>query len=197
MSSKAKKQRYKKKKSVGDCIFLGFYFILNFALYLGCIMQEISEYFLSLFLIFNGIIALFVVAYFKYSKSGRKYLKYSFSQLNSLSGEEFEMFLKAHFIKLGYRVSLTPKSGDFGADLILKKNGEKIIVQAKRYKNSVGISAVQEVIGAKAYYKGNKALVVTNSYFTPAAKELAGKTGVILWDGKILSSVMKGKKYKI
>jgi restriction system protein len=197
MSSRVKKQRYRKKKSTGDCIFLGFYFLLNFALYIGCIILDLADIFLSFFLVFNGIIILLTIGISKLVKSGRRYLKLDFSQLNSLSGEEFELFLKAHFTKMGYSVSLTPKSGDYGADLILKKNGEKIIVQAKRYKGSVGISAVQEVIGAKAYYKGKKALVVTNSYFTPAAKELASKTDVTLWDGKILLSVMKGKRPKI
>ncbi|TBX57954.1 restriction endonuclease [Bacillus mycoides] len=47
---------------------------------------------------------------------------------------------------------MTKGSGDFGADLILKNNSEKIIVQAKRYKNKVGIQSAQEVIGAKRYY---------------------------------------------
>ncbi|WP_176521379.1 restriction endonuclease, partial [Priestia megaterium] len=58
------------------------------------------------------------------------------------------------------------------------------VIQAKRYgsKNRVSISAVQEVYGAKAYYKANQAWVVTNSYFTKQAKELAAACDVTLVD---------------
>ncbi len=39
---------------------------------------------------------------------------------------------------------LTPETGDYGADLVLSKDGRKIVVQAKRWKNVVGIEAVQQ-----------------------------------------------------
>lgn len=80
-------------------------------------------------------------------------------------------YLKALFQQLGYKPHVTQKSGDFGADLVMKGK-DKIVIQAKRYgiKNRVSLSAVQEVYGAKAYYKANQAWVVTNSYFTKQAK---------------------------
>jgi len=64
------------------------------------------------------------------------------------------------------------------------KGKEKIVIQAKRYgvKIWVSLSAVQEVYGAKAYYKANQAWVVTNSYFTKQAKELAAACDVTLVD---------------
>jgi hypothetical protein len=37
------------------------------------------------------------------------------------------------------------------------------------------------------YYSCNKAIVITNSQFTEAAKKLAERTGVVLWDRKILA----------
>lgn len=55
-------------------------------------------------------------------------------------------------------------------------------MQCKRYKGKVGISAVQEVLGAKGYYKADKAMVITNSYFTPNAIKLANANDVELWD---------------
>lgn len=102
--------------------------------------------------------------------------------IDLMSGEEFEKFLQRNFVKEKYSVKLTPKTGDYGADLILKKNKDTIVVQAKRYKSSVGVSAVQEVLAAKGYYNANKCLVVTNSIFTPNAKTLAKVNNVILWD---------------
>lgn len=106
--------------------------------------------------------------------------------VDKLTGEEFEEYLFNLFKNLGYEVELTPASNDYGADLILTKGNEKIVVQAKRYSAPVGISAVQEVIGAKNYYKANKCMVVTNNYFTPNAIELAKSNDVELWDRDIL-----------
>ncbi|HEY9569713.1 MAG TPA: restriction endonuclease, partial [Metalysinibacillus sp.] len=73
-------------------------------------------------------------------------------------------------------------SGDYGADLILHKDGQKIVVQAKRYKNNVGIRAVQEIIPAVAYYKADVAWVVTNSYLTKQAQNLADSNDVVIID---------------
>ncbi len=112
----------------------------------------------------------------------KKYLKSPLSEIDVMYGEEFEKYLKYHFEKMGYKVKLTPKSNDYGADLILKKDGDKIVVQAKRWSESVGNTAVQEVVAAKAYYKANRAMVVTNSYFTSNARNLAHVNNVELWD---------------
>ena len=64
-------------------------------------------------------------------------------------------------------------------------NGEKkIVVQAKRYERNVGIAAVQEVVGSIAYYKADRAMVVTNSNFTKSARDLAKRNEVELWGRK-------------
>lgn len=104
------------------------------------------------------------------------------NKIDIMSGEEFEQYLMYNFQKMGYRVKTTPVTGDYGADLILSKNGTKICVQAKRYKNNVGNSAVQEIVAALAYYKCDYGMVVTNSYFTSAAKTLAKVNNIELWD---------------
>ena len=74
--------------------------------------------------------------------------------------------------------SRTPYQSDFGADFVLTWNGAKMAVQAKRSRRQVGIAAVQEVVAAKAYYGCEKAMVVTNSYFTEQAIILARANGV-------------------
>ena len=71
-----------------------------------------------------------------------------------------------------------------------KKRGKKIVVQAKRYDKNVGIAAVQEVIGAVAYYDADGAMVVTNQYFTKNAYNLAKQNNVILWTRKELKEKM-------
>lgn len=101
-------------------------------------------------------------------------------QVDKMTGVQFEDYLRILYTSAGYQVKMTPASGDFGADLILEKGGNRIAVQAKRYKTSIGIKAVQEVASAKTHYKANEAWVVTNNKFTKAAETLAESTGVKL-----------------
>ncbi|SDE75650.1 Topoisomerase DNA binding C4 zinc finger [Fontibacillus panacisegetis] len=75
---------------------------------------------------------------------------------------------------------MTKAAGDFGADLIIQKDGKKIVVQAKRYSKNVGIKAVQEAQAAIAHYGASEAWVVTNSDFTAATYDLAKSNRVRL-----------------
>ena len=103
-------------------------------------------------------------------------------QVDQMSGREFEEWVAQLYRKLGYTVQLTPQSNDFGADLIVKREGKMNAIQTKRYKNKVGVKAVQEIVAAKPHYKAHEAFVVTNNYFTAPAQKLAKSNGVILID---------------
>lgn len=106
--------------------------------------------------------------------------------IDKMDGTSFEILLMLIFRNLGYRVSLVGGAGDYGADLIMKRYGRKIVVQAKRYKNNVGVHAVMEVHAARRYYRATDAIVVTTAYFTKNAKNLADGCGVRLYDRDIL-----------
>lgn len=126
------------------------------------------------------------------NKTSSQYLSSNIQIVDRMTGEEFEEFLKAHFEKLGYKVDTTPKSNDYGADLVMDKDGYRTVVQAKGWVNKVGIEAVQQIIGAKAYYKANKCIVITNNYFTPNAVNLAASNKEVdLWDRKVLIKMME------
>lgn len=101
-------------------------------------------------------------------------------EIDKMDGHTFEKYLKSLFMTLGYKAIVTQSSGDFGADLILEKNNMRIVVQAKRYSNNVGISAVQEAHAAIPFYKAHQAWVVTNAGFTKSARQLASSTNVRL-----------------
>lgn len=112
------------------------------------------------------------------------------SNLNSIDdhdGKEFEHAIALVYEKIGYRTSLTNSTGDFGVDVIAEKNNERLAIQTKRYKGTVGVKAVQEVAGGKIYYKATEAIVITNSFFTPQAKKLAETLGVKLINRKRLA----------
>lgn len=64
--------------------------------------------------------------------------------------------------------------------MVVKKNGVKTVIRAKRYSNNLGIKAVQEAQAAIAHYGASAAWVVSNRYYTEAAKELAKSNKVRL-----------------
>ena len=101
-----------------------------------------------------------------------------------MDGHEYEHRVAAYLRGHGYTgVTVTQASGDFGADVIAHKGGRKYAVQCKYYSSPVGVAAVQEVTAAKAHYRCNAAMVVTNNTFTAAAKRLAQENSVLLLEG--------------
>ena len=182
-----KTTKYKKKQQnhfaqLIACIIIGLiiagasYFILQDLKYFNSTLIISIE--IGIVLVLIGWVILNRIIKFIKTKT----YKSTMYKIDRMTGQEFEIVLKKYFEKRGYRVETTPTSNDYGADLILHKGGIKTIVQAKRYKNSVGNSAVQEIVAAKAFYKAKKCLVITNSYFTKNAQNLAKVNGVELWD---------------
>lgn len=111
-------------------------------------------------------------------------------EVDNMDGRKFEHYLGTLFQTQGFRVQVTPESGDYGADLVIEKDGTRIVVQAKRYKNNVGVKAVQEVKAAIAHYKAHTAWVVTNSGFTEAAEKLAKSNDIRLIGRRELVGMM-------
>ena len=142
------------------------------------------------------VIAFLIFFFFKYLVSSileSIYRKSRIKDVDKFTGEQFENWLKVLFEDYGFQVEKTKRTGDYGADLILKKGNDKIAVQAKRYKGNVGVKAVQEVIGSAKYYGCNGAVVCTNSYFTENAKNLAKANEVILYDRDKLIELSLGR----
>lgn len=137
-----------------------------------------------------SLILRFIISYYKKRTKYEKFISSSINIVDKMKGEEFEEFLLAHFNNLGYKGHITAKTKDYGADLILTKNNEKIVVQAKRWIKKVGIEAVQQIVGARAYYKASKCIVISNNYFTQNAVNLAKSSNVQLWDRKKLLDII-------
>lgn len=127
----------------------------------------------------------------------RRVLRYCIRDIDTLSGEEFERYLYLFYKKHGYRVKLTPPTHDYGADLVVRYRGKKVVIQAKRYSDRVGIKAVQEVIGSMAYYKAKHGMVITNNYYTKSAYELARVNGITLVGRKALIKMINEQRPSI
>lgn len=177
-----KKYYYKKNSNPFIFFFLliVLFFFSKYKLFSKLQMKDLIFYvfLLTIFL----IVFVFILSWlFSYIKK-RKYLNSNLYTIDKMNGIEFENYLKSHFQKLGYNVKKTTTTNDYGADLVCFKNGEKIVIQAKRYSGKVGIKAVQEIVSAKGFYGACKAIVVTNSYYTKNAITLASANQVELWD---------------
>lgn len=147
----------------------------------------------SMFAILAFIAFLLLWKISKRIRRSRKLKRTRIHQIDQMTGEEFEQFLGTFFKKRGYKVSYTAQSGDYGADLILKDGRETIVVQVKRYASTVGVKAVQEIIGAVRMYEASEAWVVTNNYFTKQAINLANMNDVYLIDRDQLIELLSEK----
>lgn len=93
--------------------------------------------------------------------------------IDRMSGTEFEEFVAAQLRIAGYSVAPTASTGDYGVDLIAKKDGVRMAVQCKRLVKAVGVAAVQQVVAGALHHGCNRTVVVTNQTFTKAARRLA------------------------
>jgi len=116
----------------------------------------------------------------------------SISNIDSLSGIEFEEFVANYFRYMGYSTATTPKTGDNGLDIIASKHGVSLGIQAKLYYNhNISNSAVQEAFSGKSYYKCDFSMVITNWKFSKPATRLAEELKVILIDRNDLSHLIR------
>jgi restriction system protein len=126
-----------------------------------------------------------LVGIFKDVRSSREFkkiakLKQSTDQIDTMSWQEFEIFVAKWLKHEGYDNVRITEYYDLGVDIIAKKDGITWGVQVKHYRNFVGINAVRQVVPALNLYKCEKAMVVTNSYFSRPAKELAASLNCVL-----------------
>jgi restriction system protein len=104
--------------------------------------------------------------------------------INNMTGAQFEIWCKDLLQRSGYtQVKGTAVTGDYGADLTaICPQGIKTVFQCKRYSGKVAQGAVREAYAARNIYGCPKSAVITNNYFTEAAKVLARSCGVLLID---------------
>lgn len=125
-------------------------------------------------------------------ETGRRLLlSNDITSIDLMEGYEFEEYLKSLFFYGEYSVEVTQKSRDYGADLILVRGQDKIVVQAKRYNKTVGSKCVAEIVGAIKHYMATEGWVVTNSHFSEQAETLARENHVRLIDREELMEISK------
>lgn len=107
--------------------------------------------------------------------------------LMDLSPSDFEDLVSNLFSRMGLETRLTRASRDGGVDVVAFDTrpvlGGKVVIQAKRYKNTVGVSAVRDLYGTMLNEGASKGIIVTTSSYGPDAYEFSKDKPLELIDG--------------
>jgi len=118
----------------------------------------------------------------------KKFKGIQIANIDLMTGIGFEQYLQRLLTNQGYTVHMTQSSGDLGVDLIASRDDDKIAIQAKRYNTKISRRAISDAVAGMYHYNCNKAMVITNNYFSPGAVALAQSTGCILIDRDTLAN---------
>lgn len=114
--------------------------------------------------------------------------------LMALTPSEFEALIANLFGKMGLETRLTQASRDGGVDCVAYNMdpivGGKVVIQAKRYKHTVGVSAVRDLYGTVQNEGASKGILVTTSGYGKAAYDFANNKPLTLLDGANLLSLL-------
>ena len=122
----------------------------------------------------------------------RKAFGISQSDLLELDPGEFEDMTAELFRLLGHKAKRTGKSGDHGVDVVVKaKNGQKWIVQCKRWRKSVGESTVRDFYGTMQHEKATQGTIIATSGFSKPALEWAKGKPMHLYSGEDFINLWK------
>ncbi len=111
--------------------------------------------------------------------------------LMDLTPFEFEHLVGNLFSRMGLETRQTRSSRDGGVDVVAWDMrplvGGKVVIQAKRYRNTVGVSAVRDLYGTMQHEGANKGILVsTSSYGVDAYEFIKGKPIELIDGGGLL-----------
>lgn len=117
------------------------------------------------------------------------------TNLAAMDWEDFEHLIRElfeqEFSKNGGEVKITQASRDGGVDAVAFDpdpiRGGKIVIQAKRYTNTVGVSAVRDLYGTVMNEGATKGILVTTADYGPDSYDFAkGKPLTLLTGANLL-----------
>ncbi|GFO57563.1 hypothetical protein GMSM_45700 [Geomonas sp. Red276] len=115
--------------------------------------------------------------------------------LNEMSWEEFECLVGEHFRRDGFTVERMGGDGpDGGIDLVLRRGGEKHLVQCKQWKAyQVGVQPVREFYGVMCAAGATTGYFVTSGTFSDDARKFVQGINLELIDGLKLKRMIGPK----
>lgn len=107
-----------------------------------------------------------------------------FATWERLSSQNFEVAISMHLEREGFSVKITQHSRDGGVDVeAVDDQGLPVIVQAKRYRQNVGVGVVREMIGVRESRADRPRTIIFSLVgFTRGAQQLAETADIELRD---------------
>jgi restriction system protein len=126
------------------------------------------------------------------------------TNLAAMDWEDFEQLIRDVFEKEfsgdGGEVKITRASRDHGVDAVAFDpdpiRGGKIVIQAKRYTDTVSVSAVRDLYGTTLNEGANKGILVTTADYGPDAYEFAKGKPITLLNGSELLYLLQKHGHK-
>ncbi|MBG0788558.1 MAG: restriction endonuclease [Anaerolineaceae bacterium] len=112
--------------------------------------------------------------------------------LMALSPDDFEALIAKLFDAYGHQTVVMGGNGDHGVDVVVTTTeGEKWIVQCKRYSGSVGEPIVRDLYGTLLHEDAQKAYLITTGGLTRQAVAWAEGKPIVLYDGEGLVRLIR------
>ena len=150
-----------------------------------------------------------IIPILRYDKNDKRFVESKDIDINqgtnlaAMHWEDFEHFVRElfelEFSGNGSEVKVTRASRDGGVDAVIYDpdplRGGKIIIQAKRYTNTVGVSAVRDLYGTVINEGANTGILITTSDYGYDSYDFAkGKPLKLLNGGHLLALLKKNGK---
>jgi restriction system protein len=117
------------------------------------------------------------------------------TNLMTLTPSDFESLITNLFQRMGLETKLTLPSRDGGVDCVAFDQrpilGGKVVIQAKRYKHTVGVSSVRDLFGTMINEGASKGILVTTSGYGKASFEFANGKPIELISGANLLYLLR------
>lgn len=112
-----------------------------------------------------------------------------------MPSKKFENLVRELFIAIGMKAWVTQASRDDGIDAVATNEdpvvGGLCVIQAKRYRNIVGLESVHALAGAMNDKAAAKGALVTTSWFGKASRDFVARNGRMeLIDGRELKALL-------
>ena len=112
--------------------------------------------------------------------------------LLAMTPDAFEALIAKLFTTYGHEAEVAGGNGDHGVDVVvITDEGEKWVVQCKRYSGSVGEPIVRDLYGTMLHEEAQRAYLITTGSFTRQATEWVREKPIILYDGEGLVKLIR------
>ena len=112
--------------------------------------------------------------------------------LRAMSPGAFEELVLSAYRACGWPGSLTQRGADGGVDVILQRDGERIFVQCKRFKEKVvRVDAIRSLKGVMAGEGVARGIFVSSGRYTSEALQAASSYGIETIDGFALLDLVR------